>query len=262
MTHRFILLLLSLSQGVQAAEVIPVTIAGDNSYPPYSYAENGLPTGIYHDMIRAAGDKMPGYDIHIEALPWKRALFKVKNDEVPFVYPPYRREQERPYLRYSKPLMVERKVMFCHRALLIQKRQMFPDDFTGLIIGRSLGYAVNNKITLAAEQGLITLTSSTSADTALRRLSVQKLDCYVNSYLSILYGMKTLQASGGVNLNDIVETIQFSEERTHLGASKNNQAFPFINDFLQLFNRHLEVMKHNGELEAIISRYTLIETAE
>ncbi len=40
---------------------IDVTIYGDNSYPPYSYDDNGKPSGLYVKIIKKAFEKIEGY---------------------------------------------------------------------------------------------------------------------------------------------------------------------------------------------------------
>jgi len=255
--YRFIILFSLLCSLAIAKEPIPVAIVGDSNYPPYSYLEKGRLVGIYPDLIRAIDKKMEDYAITIEGLPWKRALLKVENGEVPFVFPPYLRPKGRPYLRYSDPLMDEWVVMYCHRHVMMKERSTFPDAYKGLKVGRNLGFLIGNDILDAGERGIIRLITTNDAETALRRIHSKKLDCYVNDRLSVLYELKVLQEKEKLNPAALVEAIKFSEEQAYLAGSKNSLLYPFIDDFYDTFNRHLLSMKLSGELNAIVLKYVL-----
>lgn len=248
---------LLLCSSALAKEPIPISMVGDSNYPPYSYLEKGKLVGIYPDLIRAIDKKMNDYSINMEGLPWKRALLKVKNGEVPFVFPPYLRPKERPYLRYSEPLMDEWVVMYCHRHVMLTKRSSFPDAYEGLKVGRNLGFLIGDAVIEAGKRGIIRLITTNDAETALRRIHSKKLDCYVNDRLSVLYELKALQEKEKLSSTALVEAIKFSEEQAYLAASKNKVMYPFIDDFYDIFNRHLQSMKLNGELNAIVLKYVL-----
>lgn len=56
------------------AKPISVTIFTDDSYPPYSYAENGQAMGIYPDIVRSADTLMEEFEIVLQPTPWRRGL--------------------------------------------------------------------------------------------------------------------------------------------------------------------------------------------
>ena len=255
--YPFIALSYLLCSSALAQDPMPISMVGDSNYPPYSYVEKGRLVGIYPDLIRAIDKKMDDYTITMEGLPWKRALLKVKNGEVPFVFPPYLRKKERPYLRYSDPLMDEWVVMFCHRHVMMEKRTTFPEAYEGLKVGRTLGFLVGENIIEAGERGIIRLITTGDAETALRRIHSKKLDCYVNDRLSVLYELKVLQEKEKLNSAALVEAIKFTQEHAYLAASKNKDMYPFIDDFYDTFNRQLKSMKLNGEFNAIVLKYVL-----
>ena len=77
---KWTLILLLLSWRAVAFEPpVKVLVYGDDAYPPYSYAENGIARGIYSDILRRVFEDMPGYKIKIVPIPWKRGL---KNAQV------------------------------------------------------------------------------------------------------------------------------------------------------------------------------------
>ena len=252
----FVLLLYWFSQVLQADSPITVTIAADSSYPPYSYTQDGKITGIYTDIIQNVVKKMPKYQVSILALPWKRALLKVKEDEIPFIYPPYFRPKQRPYLTYSHPLLSEFVVLFCHADVMKQKkRHAFPQDFQGLTVGNNLGYLMGDNIQKAHEDGVIKLVTTPDAEAALRKIYSRRLDCYVNDRLSVLYELKMLKSGKDIDERLLVEAVQFTKEDAFLGAISNSPQHPYAEAFLQEFNEHLKALIGSGQLDDLIQRY-------
>jgi len=259
-----LVIILSLSTNLYAAppaasspsaEVIAVTMVGDNSYPPYSFVEHGEFKGIYPDLIRAIVESMPEYQVSLVPLPWKRALLNVKSGDAAFIFPPYLRPQERPHLIYSAPMLAEHQVLFCHRTLALDQPRIFPDSFKGLRLGKNLGFSVGNNITQSAKKGLFHLVTVTDATTALRRIQGHKLDCYINDRLSVLYEADKYAANSQFDKRDLVEAYHFSQEHGYLAGSREAHLYPYVEDFIQSFNRILKTKQRNGELDRILNRY-------
>lgn len=245
-----------LSPFSTADQPISVSIAADNNYPPYSYLDNGKMSGIYTDIISEISKKMTNYNISIMPLPWKRALLNVQQGEIPFIYPPYFRPKERPYLKYSSPLLTERLVMFCHRDVMEKiPRQRFPEDYKGLSIARNLGFLVGEHILKANEDGIIKLIETTDAQAALFRIYSRRLDCYINDRLSVLFELKKLAMKETLDQNQLIEAVVFSKEDAFLATHQNSVHFPFAAAFLHEFNQHLQTMQTHGDIQRIIERY-------
>lgn len=66
---------------------ITVTVYADQGYPPYSYAQDGQPTGIYHAIVKVAFSRMEGYRIDIKVVPWKRGTKLLEERQGFVLYP-------------------------------------------------------------------------------------------------------------------------------------------------------------------------------
>lgn len=93
----------ALSQ-IQATAAIPpdnqprrvLRVAGDQSYPPYEYLNNGIPTGFNVDLIRAVAAEM-GYEVEITLGPWnevRQGLLDGKYDLLMGMVPTSEREKD------------------------------------------------------------------------------------------------------------------------------------------------------------------------
>lgn len=71
-------------------------VGGDQSYPPYEYLNNGIPTGFNVDLIRAVAAEM-GYEVEITLGPWseiRQGLLDGKYDLLMGMVPTTEREKD------------------------------------------------------------------------------------------------------------------------------------------------------------------------
>ena len=126
-----------------------VTILTDESYPPYSFVDNGQLKGIYIEIVNEAAKLLaPHYKVEIVAHPWKRALHEIKKGTVLAILPPYKHLEKRSYIwPYSVPLMKENIVAFCQKGVNLFehiKPQTIKNNGP-LIIGINAGYLILNQ---------------------------------------------------------------------------------------------------------------------
>jgi len=134
-------LCLFIAAGAQAGTATPLVIYGDDDYPPYSYVENGQLKGIYTEIVREATQAMPQYAVQLRPVPWKRGLLMLQTGEAFALYPPYSWRSERPYVRYSVPLLMEQLVVLCSQDVLAKRAlRQWPADYGGLHIGVNAGF--------------------------------------------------------------------------------------------------------------------------
>ncbi|NYS34888.1 transporter substrate-binding domain-containing protein, partial [Streptococcus danieliae] len=114
-------LCLFIAASAQAGTATPLVIYGDDDYPPYSYVENGQLKGIYTQIVREALQAMPQYAVQLRPVPWKRGLLMLQTGEAFALYPPYSWRSERPYVRYSVPLLMEQLVLLCNQDVLARR---------------------------------------------------------------------------------------------------------------------------------------------
>ena len=84
-----LILLLISSQAMAYHPPVKVLVYGDDSYPPYSYGEEGVAKGIYSDILRRVFEEMPGYEVKLVPIPWERGLKMLKVGQGLALYPPY-----------------------------------------------------------------------------------------------------------------------------------------------------------------------------
>lgn len=230
-----------------------VKIAADDSYPPYSYVQNGAAAGIYPKILQAVFSGLPQYRLQIFPMPWKRGLQQTQEGEFLGILAPYRR-QSRPWMAYSAPLYQEKLALFCRNEVAAKAvGKSFPDDYTGLRFANNSGFKVGgDAFDLLVGQGRIVLEEVASTELNLRKLAAGKVDCYINDRDVVAWEWSRLMAVDTNLKNSFAEIGELSREEAYLGLT-NAQTFPFQADFVRRFNERLAEIKASGELDRIVA---------
>lgn len=229
---------------------IKVKIIVDEAYPPYSYAVNGAPRGIYIEMIRKAGTLLNDeYHIEFESMPWKRALKEIELGHAFAILPPYIHRQARPYIGpYSVSLLTERVVAVCNKNVALKSLLQASNtpNSKPINIGINAGYLMFNdkyKKLIAEEKIKVWENKSTQAN--LHKLIDGKIDCYVNDSRAIKYNLATMTSTV---LDEFVEADELSRQTAHIGFSNSPKGnFPYKSDFINKLNLAISIVKEQHE---------------
>ncbi|MTI10335.1 substrate-binding periplasmic protein [Curvivirga aplysinae] len=254
------LLVLSLFGVSNANE--KVTIVADNSYPPYSFIEDGDLLGIYPDILRAADERLDGYQINLIPLPWKRALRETEKGTAFGLLPPYYRPGERPFIsRYSVPIYAEETILICRKDVFQNTRRIFwPNDFYGLTIAINRGFAVIDESVLFKNgEKVMRLESGDGNEVNLMKLTGGRVPCYANDRISIEYGLKNMVAKNKIKARKAKE-LKFGpvirKEWGYVAYSRNNNP-SFKNDFIEKLDQVILRMQEDKSIEEIVQNYLL-----
>ncbi|MDE1462493.1 substrate-binding periplasmic protein [Spartinivicinus poritis] len=250
------------SLAVSPAKSKPFIIVGDSLHPPFSYLDNGVPKGIYMEIIKQAFKRMGREDITIELMPWKRALHMVKSGKAEGIFPPHYFPAKRPFLGYySVPIMQEISTVFCNAKNLMKiginfkQLKTWPDDLKHARFVLSLGVLMGgDKFWQGVNSNAINATKVSGPEDAIRKITPGKLDCHINDRVTIQWYLKALKNKyPSIAIEDIMEVFQIEVEAGYLALSagfSNNDA----KSFLEKFNSEIQSMKEEGVIQQIIDR--------
>lgn len=240
------------------AAVQRVTIYVDDAYPPYSYAVNGEAFGVYPAVLARIFAAMPGYQVALQPVPWKRGLRLLEQGEGFALAPPYQRPAERPWMAYSAPILLESVVIYCNEAVAARvATPRWPDDYFGLRIGVNTGFLLGGPAFEAARRAQkITVEETRGTDENLKKLLLGRIDCYLNDRAAIQHALFRARAEDAYQRTArIVETGVISQEQGHLGFTRlQGERWHFRTDFVEQFNLALEALRRSGELAHIAER--------
>lgn len=250
-----------LSSYVSAGSPKEVSIVIDDSYPPYSFVENGKAAGIYIDLIRLAAKRLEkDYHIKFVPMPWKRALQEVKMGNAFAVVPPFIHTEKRSYIwPYSAPLAYERVVVYCQKSIAFRAHlQRNPKEVKPLNIGINSGFLTLNEQLIRAEaNGLIKMRENRSTRANIQKLISKRVDCYLNDPLSTKWVLKQLQKQNpSLNLTDTRQMMEVMVQSAHIGyTNSKSRKFRYKSDFIKRMDKALAVVKRDKALEKIITKY-------
>ncbi len=223
-----------------------VVVYGDVNYPPYSFAVDGQPQGLYVDILRAVFARMTGYDVTIVMVPWKRGLQYVEEGEGIALFPPYYVAARTPWMALSEPILEEQVALFS-TADNLEGRDEWPDDFFGAKIGLNSGYDVEAMggaaFAAACESGKIKLLDSYTTEANLRKLAAGRIQFYLNVSSTDIAPYPRLVRGPIVNTSS-----------SYVGFTRKGERFPFLADFRQQFDVVVKEMKAAKEIAAIAER--------
>ena len=256
------MLCLSIVAGGSVRAAQPVLIYGDDDYPPYSYVENGQLKGIYTEIVREAAQAMPQYAVQLRPVPWKRGVLMLQTGEAFALYPPYLWRDERPYVRYSVPLLMEQMVVFCNQEVLARRTlQHWPADYGGLHIGINAGFLLGDAgLTQALRSGKVVLDAAKGTRTNLLKLMRGRIDCYVSDRLSAQWELQRIRrdVQAGTPMQAIHETAQLASQQGYMGFTLRQPGqYPYREDFIAQFNAAIVRMQNNGAIRRIVDRALL-----
>ena len=246
----FVILFVFTLPGLAA---IQVTFNGDDNYPPYSYKENGKNRGIYVELLKKVFSKIDDYDLKIVLVPWKRGLKSLKDGDVIALFPPYVRKKQRPYIKHYSHMVDENVVVYCNNKVAEEKTfNRFPQDFFGTKFGNNLGYASGGtEFIRAVKAGKIKTEEVRSTALNLKKLSIGRVDCYINDRISILFEMSKMKKRGNdvSQMIKLVKTLTVEEGSIGYGADTK---FPYQADLIQKVEAEIKRMKAAGEINQLI----------
>lgn len=237
-----------------------VVVYGDDSYPPYSYLDDGQAKGIYTEILVAVFEQMEQYDVEITLVPWKRGLKLLELGKGFALYPPYYYADKRHFIEpYSLPILTEEVVVFCNNhALDAPTPQNWPTEFSHLTIGINESFALGgNEFWQLIESGKMDVRSELGTRHGLLSLYKGRTDCYINDRMSILWESQNMIDEGVLPLTfQLPQSTTVGTEQGHLAFARDSQIqFPYKQDFVTQFNFHLEQLKQDGTINKLVMDY-------
>ena len=224
-----------------------VTIYGDDNYPPYSFAENDQPKGIYFEVLKLVFAKMPDYAVQIKMISWKRGLSCIKRGACLAIFPPYFAEKRLSWMMLSEPILEEKVIVF-GKAEKLKGKIKWPQDFLNYQIGLNNGFSPHalggNAFGEAFEAGKVIIQEAKNNDHNLRKLEMGRIDFYLNDRLIDISKYPSVKRG-------IVTNVNYG----HLGFTRKDENFKYLYDFKQKFNTIIKEVKATNQIEIIVKKY-------
>lgn len=221
--------------GFAAAQ--PPTVNVDDSNPPFMYAKNGKPAGIYPAIIEAAFKRM-NVPVALQAEPWKRAIqdLDAGTAGVGGIYKTP--ERERKY-DFSEPIYSEKLMVYSSRKNPVNFTRL--DDLKGKRVGTIRGWSYGDEFDGARKANAFTVDETASDTQNFMKLDQGRVDAVVaisEAGNALLAKYKTIAAAA----------VPLTQNPTYLAFAKSaNQGA-----LLRQFNEAVDAMKKSGDLHKAV----------
>lgn len=246
------------AETVRAAE--PLILYASDGDPPFSYVKDGVPTGIYVDIVREAAAALPDYAVTIVAVPRRRAVMEVLSGTKRALgfFPAYPQDLPKDGRRrvLSAPLLQEDSVVICTDAVFDDSpRRTWPNDYVELRIGRNAGSIVGGPVEGMTTAGIM-VEEGPGTRSNLQKLFRGRLDCVLTENLAFLLEMKAMEQDGEF---DVTKAPPFS-----IGASlgrveaaiayrPDTEGDPAAEKFIHALDGVLSRMVRNHRVDEIVA---------
>jgi polar amino acid transport system substrate-binding protein len=234
---------LSLSVHSWAATPKPPEFYFDKDQYPYAYSEQGIPKGLYPQIIQACADIL-GVDVILKATPWKRALISALSPHQAVVGL-YKTEERLEKYHYSEPIYAEKIIVIS--PLSWQKSFENIEDLQAYRIGITSGWSYGQTLDKAFASGQYRLEYASSSSLALGKLLAGRSELALSTELHAIAFLKSYKA----RTTHIIHEKILSQLNTYLALSRSDENL----EHLKAFNRGLEQLKQQGKYKELVDAF-------
>jgi len=219
------------------------TFLVDDSYPPYTYEEDGQIVGFCVDLIDRIAELM-NINVEIKAGPWDEVRKAVENGEADGLLAMFYSVERDKYLDFSIPHSTVVHAIFVHDKSPVHSKDDLKDRTIVVQDGDIMhDYLRDNEVT----NSIITVENG---EDAILLLSYGTYDCALLSKLQGDYFVDKYK------LDNIHTLSELLKPREYCFAVKDNPKL------LNLLNEGLVVLKANGEYKALYQKWLDAESSE
>lgn len=232
------LLLLFLFAGAMRLGAEGLRVNVDAAHPPFMYARNGLPDGVYAAIIHAAFQRI-GIPLVLEPKPWQRCLHELDSG-LAGVGGLFKSADRQMKYDFSEPFFVETLVLYYHAAQPIAYSGI--EDFTHLRIGVLSGWSYGDAFDRSRTAGAFWVEEVATDVQNFMKLDDRRLDAVLavqEAGASLLPRHRNVRAARA----------PFRQSPVHLAFSKQARQ----EMLLKRFNAAIQELKRTGALRHIIA---------
>jgi polar amino acid transport system substrate-binding protein len=223
----------------------PLLIVTD-PWPPYSYEENGIATGLDVEITRAVF-KQINVAVEIKFYPWKRSVLMVKNRTADGILSASITPQRKEFMYFPEESVSEGvTVFFINKGRHIKFEGL--EDLNGLKAGAQLGYKYCDEIDQSPFAIEATRTKSLTQN--INMLLAKRIDFLIEVDA---VGFSTAKELGVLDQIDIIPNAQYCQGGNYLAFSKK----PTNEQLASQFSNGLHAFKQTADYQHILRKYGL-----
>ncbi len=237
---------ISLLEQADANDQAPFRVVYFDNYAPYSWLDDGgRMQGIFIDVLDQVIGRQMQRPVEHYGFPWARAQKYVRTGEYDAMIAPRTREREGYTNLSQQPVLVGRMAIFTrtgHPKMQQLKETRSLDDIRSFDFVTQLGdgWAGENLQSMNVQY-------ASDLNTVLQMLNLGRADLFIEASLVTHWNLRNLNL--GEKIAE-VDGVTIEETPYYLMVSKNSEQ-----QFLQEFDRQMQIFAQSGELERLLQRY-------
>ncbi len=258
-TLTFLILLLSTFAHANKGNL---TIYVDNSYPPFSYVQDGVLKGIYPALLKEIRQAEGALAFEVSPINWQAGKNKLRNSAAAAILGVYYEVQGHEFLKsYSVPVYTEEVVLICAKDRVDASVSQWPQDFKGKLVANVAGYNgwLRNNVRSDENTQFVNFLEVPDTGTALKMVVKGRLDCALFERHAYEYSLSLAQQDGtyapGKDHQPFIAA-RISQETAHMGypSSTNDCKDKPECAFSVWFDQQVKLLQSSGKMADIVRR--------
>ena len=251
------ILILSITRSFVANASAPLVLQDDMVFYPYSYLKDGKPSGLYNDITALAIARTHEGNTQIKLDSWQNSLKNVQSGKAQGLIGTYMLPIKRPWLtHYSEPIFQEEIIFICAAKHQGKSLKRFPEDFKNMLIVNIADFDgwLNYEARDEKYTSLVNFFEAPSVEIAFQMVQKGNVDCSIFERMSFEYFMKKHKLKTNSKDAPFV-AMTFKKDFAYVGFNAAGENKQRVLAFKTAFDKALQQMKENGEIEVIKAKY-------
>lgn len=228
-------------------------VLGYEHYPPYQLVTPQGVTGLDIDLVRAVFERLPGYELELREMPWKRHLIELEAGRVDLAAGALRTPEREAFAYFSATCREDIISCFVGRDAL----ERIPASLEAIVaeptiaLGIVRGYAYGPAFERLRDNGAIRcrLVEVGSIDALVGMVASRRVDVILADLYSGSYAIRSHDAGERI----VVHPARVASGTVHVMASRRSLA----PEFITAFDRALAELREDGSHAAILQRWVV-----
>jgi polar amino acid transport system substrate-binding protein len=218
---------------------------GVSEWPPYEFAQNGVPRGLDIELARAAVVAMKA-EPAFEFYPWKRVLLMAQRQEIDAILSVRPTPERQQYLLFPREhLSVSENVLFVRKGEDYHVPSVAA--LAGKMVGVTASYSYGEELDALVRSGAVVTDESHTDEQGLRKLMAVRYDMFVCDRISGWY----LAQSMGIADQISALPLRVSTVKNYLAFSRTAANTARV----ARFDAAVTALKKSGEWQRIVDGY-------
>ncbi len=252
--RRLLIVTLCFLSMISFAQKPTLTVLSQSNFPPFSFEEKGVMTGIDIDVIHELGNRM-NFEIIMKYVPWKRLLKTLENGRTDAGFALFYTEERAKFALYATLEPIHYSSFF----LFVKKGSEFKfsriQDLYNKKIGLQSSFSISDEFDIAVKEKKFNIHNAYSNENNINLLLKGRVDAIIGHEIVTYYNAAKLDVLEKISLLPIPVA---KKRPAYLVLSKSSNKIKNKAELLDTINKIMSEIKQDGTYQKIVHKYIQI----